>query len=291
MPRCMRYLAAAVPSTSSINESPGSIWLQPVLLRLLVTWLVDCPLAVSSFLDPPAHLPFLVDLTASSGSLASVHVAGLAAVLLGACIIFNSEQGTKDATVVVDIISQRVGLTNYFSKWEEMEKSSLFVSATSASRLPKPLTRLTAAAAAAGDGMISIPSDHQQQVQSFSNENLLEPLVTTFYDAEFVVFIKQLEPVVRERIVDIFAHPKSRVMVDTLGFEPQKGETDNDYIQRLRTSLQNQAQEMQVSPNGYKTKLLNILTVNCLEVCRERILFWVCSLGFFVGHLFLMKFF
>lgn len=246
MPRCMRYLAAASPTNSLNQQNPGSIWLQPVFLRLLVTWVVDCPPAVTALLDPPAHLPFLIELIASNGPPASVHVAGLAAVLLGACIIFNSENSSKDSSVVVDIISQRVGLTNYFNKWEEMEKSSLFVSAMSASRLPKPLTRLTAAAAAAGDGMVSVPLDQQQQIQTFASGSQKEPLVTTFYDSDFVAFLKQLEPVMRERIVEIFAHPRSRAAVDTMGFEQKRGENESDYIHRLQALLQQQAQELQV---------------------------------------------
>lgn len=35
-----------------------------LLLRLLVTWLHDCPPAVSSLLSHASHLPLLVDLTA-----------------------------------------------------------------------------------------------------------------------------------------------------------------------------------------------------------------------------------
>ncbi|GFH31427.1 uncharacterized protein HaLaN_30473, partial [Haematococcus lacustris] len=33
-----------------------------LLLRLLIVWLVDCPLAVAALLEPASHLPLLVDL-------------------------------------------------------------------------------------------------------------------------------------------------------------------------------------------------------------------------------------
>lgn len=254
MPRCMRYLAAAAPSSADKLRNTngasqdGSIWLQPVLLRLLVTWLTDCPPAVAALLEPAAHLPFLVELSSSSGSPASVHVAGLAAVLLGECIIYNpTKQGPKDAAVIVDVINERIGLTAYFSKWEEMQRTGLFTSAATSSRLPKPLTRSTAAAAAAGDGLATIAPDRQQQLSSFQEStNEGEPAVTTFYDSEFVAFIRRLEPVVREQIVEVFAHPRSRASVELIGFEPKEGEKESDYILRLRTMLQNQAQEMQV---------------------------------------------
>ncbi|KAL2641338.1 hypothetical protein R1flu_008925 [Riccia fluitans] len=256
MPRCMRYLAAAAspPSDKLQSNDGGYIWLQPVLLRLLVTWLTDCPPAVASLLEPAAHLPFLVELSSSSGSPASVHVAGLAAVLLGECIVYNpSKHGPKDASVIVDVVNERIGLSAYFSKWEEMQKSGLFISAATSSRLPKPLTRSTAAAAAAGDGLAAIAPDRQQQLSSFQESSHNgEPAVTTFYDSEFVAFIRALEPVVRERIVEVFAHPRSRASVELVGFEQKEGEKESDYIIRLRTLLQNQGQEMQdlVERNG-----------------------------------------
>ncbi|XP_024370992.1 golgin candidate 6 isoform X2 [Physcomitrium patens] len=242
MPCCMKYLAAASPTKSPNN--PETIWLQPVFLRLLVTWVAECPPAVTALFEQPAHLPFLIELLGSTGSPASVHVAGLAAVLLGTCIIFNSEENSTDSSAVVDLISQKVGLTNFFAKWEDMEKSSLFASALSSSRLPQALTRSTAAAAAAGDGMVSVPFDQQQQVQMYGGSDK-EPLVTTFYDAEFVTFLKQLEPLIKERVVDLFSRPKARVVVDFKGFEQKKGESDSEYMHRLKSLLQAQAQELQ----------------------------------------------
>lgn len=235
MPRCMKYLAAASPTNTSNQHKPGSVWLQPVFLRLLVTWVVECPPAVTALMEEPAHLPFLIELLASTATPASVHVAGLAAVLLGACIIFNSEENAKDSSAIVDLISQRVGLSSFFSKWEQMEKSSLFASAMSSSRLPKALTRSTAAAAAAGDGMLLMLGEGQE-----------EPLVTTFYDAEFISFLKELEPLIKERVVDLFSRPRARASVDLKGFEQKKGEADAEYTQRLKSLLQAQAQELQV---------------------------------------------
>ncbi|CAM6096716.1 unnamed protein product [Calypogeia fissa] len=247
MPRCVRYLAAAAPPASDglSSSQGGSIWLQPVLLRLLVTWLAECPSAVAALLEPAAHLPFLVELLSSSRSPASVHVAGLAAVLLGECIIYNpTKEGSKDALMIVDIISGRVGLTTFFSKWDDMQTSPLFISAATASRLPKPLTRSTAAAAAAGDGLAAIVPDASDWKQGGSNENT-EPAVTTFYDSEFVSFIRRLEPMVRDKIVEVFARPKSQGTVNVVGFEAKEGEKESDYIVRLQTLLQNQARELQ----------------------------------------------
>ncbi|CAI7824524.1 unnamed protein product, partial [Closterium sp. NIES-54] len=59
------------PSSSSSSSSPSAVWLQPVLLRLLLTWLSDCPPAVAAFLAPPGHLPFLVGLVSAASSAAT----------------------------------------------------------------------------------------------------------------------------------------------------------------------------------------------------------------------------
>eukprot|EP00850_Spirogloea_muscicola_P018952 SM000179S03424 [mRNA] locus=s179:212840:217911:- [translate_table: standard] len=230
LPQIMRHLAAV---------SPGGVdaWLQPVLLRLLTIWLADCPRAVSAFLEQPQHLPYLVELTGSSGSQASIHVAGLAAVLIGTCVIFNESDaaGATDAATVVDIINQRVGLSTYFGRWQDMRDSSLFSSASSGPRLPQPLTRATAAAAAAGD---------QRASQVTSPD--VEPLVTTFYDAEFIQLITELEEKVRARMVELFARPRGGFAHgDPVELSLKDGETQEAYALRLKTLLQKQAHELQ----------------------------------------------
>lgn len=249
MPRIVKYLAVATPLTykkevpSNTLSDNNSMWLQPVLLRLLVTWLADCPDAVNCFLDSPAHLTYMIELISSNGSAASVHVAGLAAVLLGECIVFNkATEDNKNAFMVVDAISQRIGLTAYFHIWEEMQKSSLFVSAASASRLPKPLTRSTAAEAIS----ISDVQDRQQISDTPESEKSnLDPLLTSFYDAAFVNFIKHLEPVVREQIVELFSRPKSKVAIIPANLEQNDGESDSDYIVRIKSFVEKQCHEMQ----------------------------------------------
>ncbi len=137
--------------------------------------------------DSTAHHPFL-DSTGSSGSLASLHIAVLAGVHMGAWIISLNK-------------SQRILLWLWAFKakgwphktggiWEEMERMSLLVPATWASWLPKLQMRLTATAAA---GL------------KLSNGNLLQPLDILFHDAEHDVSIKQPWPVLRNSIVD-FLH-------------------------------------------------------------------------------------
>eukprot|EP00897_Mesotaenium_endlicherianum_P003630 jgi/Mesen1/3295/ME000191S02426 len=283
MPRCMRYIAAAAapshPSpTSPSSSSPlslgayvpygsaaasASVWLQPVLLRLLITWLCDCPPAVAAFLAAPAHLPYLVELTGSTGSPASLHVAGLAAMLLGACVVFNaaSGPGSTDAATVVDVINQRIGLTAYFQRWEDMKKTALFVNSGSGPRAPQPLTRATAAAAAAAaDGPLGPPAAASPQgngsmsmsrglSMSMSEAEAEPPGAVLFYDAEFVQWTAAFEDAVRQRIVELFARPRAAggrmEAAAAPELEQREGERDGDYCARLRAALQGLAQELQ----------------------------------------------
>ena len=123
LPRIMRFLSAAVRSSSSsaLGEGAGvergagapgftnaeriaaitaarkdAEKLQAVLLRLLIAWLHGCAPAVNSFLAPAAHLPMLADLARDSGS--SAHVAGLASVLLGCCLCAETLTVTSTRT-------------------------------------------------------------------------------------------------------------------------------------------------------------------------------------------------
>ena len=73
LPRILRTLASASPSPSHSRSPshPPLPHLAPVLLRLLLTWVSASPPAVAALLSPPAHLPFLLDLTAAHASAPS----------------------------------------------------------------------------------------------------------------------------------------------------------------------------------------------------------------------------
>ncbi|KAH1128728.1 hypothetical protein J1N35_000106 [Gossypium stocksii] len=140
--RMVRYLAVA-SSVKDKDGKPGYSYVQPILLKLLVTWLADCPSAVQCFLDSRPHLTYLLELVSNTSS--TVCVMGLAAFILGECVIDNKSSETgKDAITVADAISQKIGLTSYFLTFDEMQRSSLFSSAKSAES-HKPLTRSAAA--------------------------------------------------------------------------------------------------------------------------------------------------
>ena len=65
-------------------------------------------------------------------------------MLLGCCLCAETLDGHVDAHAVLDVVTARVGLNEFFGRWEEMRKTPEFIAAAAAPVLAKPLTRVTA---------------------------------------------------------------------------------------------------------------------------------------------------
>ncbi|CAN4127324.1 unnamed protein product [Withania somnifera] len=212
--RMVKYLALASSMKSKDGKSSTSenVFVQPIILKLLIIWLSDCPNAVQSFLDSRPHLTYLLELV--SNPTTTVSVRGLAAVLLGECVIYNKSKASgRDAYSIVDAISQKVGLTSYFLKFDEMQKSSLLTSAKPF--FPhKPLTRST-------DGSMAEIEDGRNESSDQKNE---DPMLTSVFDSPFVYFLKRLEADIREKMVEAYSRPKSQVTVVPAELEQSSGE-------------------------------------------------------------------
>lgn len=234
MHRMVRYLALA--SSMKNKDGTGKAgYIQLIILKLLVTWLADCPNAVHCFLDSRPHLTYLLELV--SNPSVTVCIRGLAAVLLGECVIYNKSSDTgRDAFSIVDSISQKVGLTSYFLKFDEMQKSFLFSSAKPTQAL-KPLTRSTAAS------MAEIEDIDDSDLSDKENED--HPLLSSMFDEHFVDIIKSLESSIRGNIVDVYSRPKSEVAVVPAELEQRNGESDKDYVKRLKAFVEEQCSEIQ----------------------------------------------
>ncbi|KAK1408279.1 hypothetical protein QVD17_39918 [Tagetes erecta] len=229
--RMVKYLALAFSKKGNDGKSTNS-YVQPIILKLLVTWLSDCPNAVHSFLASRPHLTYLVELISNTET--TVCVRGLAAVVLGECVIFNkSIESGKDAFSIVDAISQKIGLTSYFQRLEEMQKSFVFSSAKPA-QYHKPLTKTND----------NIVSDIEDELAS-SHKNEDHPMLAEVCDSQFVNFIKNLEASIRDGVVKLYSHPKSNVSVIPAELEQRKDEADVDYIKRLKSFLEKQCSEIQ----------------------------------------------
>lgn len=243
MHRIVKYLALAASMKNKYDDDEeerffdGTSYIQPIILRLLVIWLGDCPSAVDSFLDSPAHLPYLLELLSSSS--ANVCVRGLAALVLGQCVLYNnrSSDSGRDAFSIVDAISQKIGLSTYFLRFDEMQKS-ITLNAMMSAQNHKPLKRSNAASMKEIEDNVENDGINQQE------EN---PVLTLVFDSQFVNFVRRLEVDIRESIVEVFSHPKSKVTVVPAELEQKDEESDGDYIKRLKSFLEKQCYEMRVS--------------------------------------------
>ncbi|XP_071692103.1 golgin candidate 6 [Rutidosis leptorrhynchoides] len=236
--RMVKYLALASSKKGKDGKSttPKNSYFQPIILKLLVTWLYDCPNAVQSFLDSRPHLTYLVELVSNNES--TVCARGLAAVLLGECVIYNkSSEPGKDAFAIVDTISQKVGLTSYFLKLDELQKSFLF-SNEKPVQTRKPLTRSNA------NSMTEMEDIDETETMD-DNQNEDHPMLASMFDSQFVDFIKNLEGGIRDNIVKVYSRPKSNVSVVPAELEQRKDESDKDYIKRLKSFVEKQCFEIQ----------------------------------------------
>lgn len=237
MHRMVKYLALAsnIKNKDGKTSTKENSYVQPIILKLLVTWLADCPNAIQCFLASRPHLTYLLELV--SNPSATMCIRGLGAVLLGECVIYNkSGESGKDAFTVVDAISQKIGLTSYFLKFDEMMKSFLF-SSVKPTKLHKPLTRSAAAS------MAEIDDVDEQDSSDHKNED--HPILSSLFDSHFVNFVKSLEGNIRETIVDVYSRPQSEVAVVPAELELKRGESDKDYIERLKSFVQKQCSEIQ----------------------------------------------
>ncbi|WOL07815.1 golgin candidate 6 [Canna indica] len=232
----MKHLALAATSGSNDNNksntSEGDLYIQPLILQLLITWFADCPNAVNCFLEAPGHQSYLLNLV--SNPHAGACVQGLAAIVLGECILYNRcGESNRDAYAVADALSQKVGLANFFLKFDELRKTlSHFVEL---GQHRKPLARSSTASMAEAE---EVDNDDTNQKQE-------HPILVEIFDTMFVKCIEKLEADIRERILRIFSNTKDKVTVLPAELEQNNKESDGDYIKRLKAFVAKQCNEMQ----------------------------------------------
>ncbi|KAM3358179.1 hypothetical protein P3S68_021110 [Capsicum galapagoense] len=197
------------------SNASENVFVQPIILKLLIIWLSDCPNVVQCLLDSCPHLTYLLELVLNP--TITVSVRELATVLLGECVSYNKSNASgKDAYSIVDTISQKVGLASYFLKFEEMQKSYLFTSAKPF--LPhKPLTRSNVAS------MAEIEDGENKS----SNQKNKHHMLTSHLHAN-----------IREKMVEAYRSPKIQVTVVPAEPKKRSRENDVDYIKRLKTFME-----------------------------------------------------
>lgn len=260
--RIVRYLAVASSMKSKDKSSTlGKSYIQQIILKLLVTWTVDYPAAVQCFLDSRHHLTYLLELVTDPA--ATICIRGLASILLGECVIYNkSIENGKDAFAVVDAVGQKMGLTSYFSKFEEMQKSFIFSPSKKPPQDYKPLIRTaTPSEAEINDG------DEADEINKGNEDH---PMLSSLFDASFIGLVKSLEGNIRERIVDVYSRPKSEVAVVPADLEQKSGESEKDYINRLKAFIEKQCSEIQVCASSQLVYVTEYDTISVSESMRFR---------------------
>ncbi|OVA08903.1 Vesicle tethering protein Uso1/P115-like [Macleaya cordata] len=244
MHRIIKYLALSSMKKKDGNHKTSTSarvsYIQPVILKLLVTWLADFPDAVHCFLVLRPHLTYLLELVSSLS--VSVCTKGLAAVLLGECFLYNKPvDKSRDASMVVDAINEKVGITSYLLKLEEMQKSFIFVSAKPG--LP--------------DSVAGMEDFNDNDETDWKHDE--HPVLMSLFHAQFVSFVKKLEENIRENIVEVCSHPRPKVTVLPVELEQKSGEGDGDYIKRLKSFVERQCAEMQdlLGRNATSAKILS----------------------------------
>ena len=118
-----------------------------------------------------------------------------------------------------------------------MQKSFAFANIESSLNL-KSFTR--SSAASMEDIADSDNNDLSEQ------KNMDHPILSSILDSYFVNLVKGLEADIREQIVEAFSHPKVQVAVVPAELEQKMGESDGEYIRRLKAFLETQCSEIQV---------------------------------------------
>ncbi|XP_062203589.1 golgin candidate 6 [Phragmites australis] len=222
-------------STEGENDQSTQLeesYIQPVILRLLITWLVDCSNAVNCLLESAVHLKYIIELASSKRYTACVR--GLAAVVLSTCVLYNaSREKGHDAFAVADAISQKIGLTAYFLRFDELRKSLAHPSSGQLHR--KQLSRSSA----------NSMSDFQEIEEEETNKGNQHPVLSEILDLQFINSVSKLEADIRENIMDIFSRTKTATAVLPAELEQKNGEVDGEYIKRLKSFVEKQCNEMQ----------------------------------------------
>ncbi|KAK1367535.1 Golgin candidate 6 [Heracleum sosnowskyi] len=237
----MKYLAVASSLKGGDGKSStlSNFHCQSIILKLLITWLFNYPSAVQCFLDSRPHLTYLFELVSNPDT--TMWIRGMAAVLLGECVVFNNNSDAgKDSFSIVDSINQKIGLTSYLLKFEDMQKTFRFSSAKP-DQPRKPLTRSNAASMSEIED-VDDSEESDERTEEHSEEH---SVLSSIFDSQFVNFIKSLEADIKESTLQIYTQPKSSVAVMPAELEQRSAENDTDYAKRLKVIVRKQHSEIQ----------------------------------------------
>ncbi|RRT75911.1 hypothetical protein B296_00017176, partial [Ensete ventricosum] len=203
--------------------------------------------------EAPEHIAYLLGLISSPHAGACVQ--GLAATILGECVLYNKNgENNRDAFAVVDALNQKVGLTSFFLKFDKLQKS--LKDLTTLGQHRKPPSRSSSASMA----------DAEEVDTDDANQKHQHPVIVALFDPVFNGFIERLEADIRESILGIFSTTKNKVAVLPVELEQMDKETDGDYVRRLRAFIEKQCDGMQKAKIEAEVSNYRNLTTK-LECC------------------------
>ncbi|XP_075547646.1 general vesicular transport factor p115 isoform X1 [Dermacentor variabilis] len=113
---------------TAILQQGGKLQTRLGLLMLMSTWLANCTLAVTSFLNIPTNIPYLTSQVGlAEGDEHEDLVQGLCAFLLGICIEFNDDSVPSfTSESLCQLLMKRVGLDTFVDKLVAIPKQECY---------------------------------------------------------------------------------------------------------------------------------------------------------------------
>lgn len=120
-------LSVCVSNLKKLQPGPaGDERKRAALAILLITWLSDCPYAISVFLEIRDIIGHLVSQLSDSAGISQIGQ-GLIGVLLSACIAFNDNSNDKQSKqVILDTINKGVGQETFLKVLDKFINSDVF---------------------------------------------------------------------------------------------------------------------------------------------------------------------
>ena len=229
-------LSCFIRVISSAHDSTMAPLLKLSVLKTLIIWISDCKLVADLLLASPSHIPLLVDLLSTKDK----HVAGMASVLLGLCVLASVEPANDksfNSRTVVDVTGRHVGLHKFFCAWDDMMSSDEFKAGLQPPKIQRVITR-----------------NYIEECFQLNKEELTENEATfkLVYDSAFAAFVRDLQSKVREGVVQSYSNPLS----DDNGLLNQP--TSNNMDDAKLKSLQDEIKQLRARNESLATDLLAV---------------------------------
>jgi len=157
------------------------------VLQLMCCWLHSSSEAINALSWSAATLPFVLELISDPKS--NEHVRGLAVLVIGVCLEHEKDHSGVSRDTLVDIVKNRVGITDFTSFLDDLRASNAFTAALSESL------------------SIYLP------VESMLDKEIDSPVIlgaedlghTSWYDKAFADVLNDVYQKLNKRIVELFA--------------------------------------------------------------------------------------